>query len=89
MKFSADKLKQAMKAQEVSLRMLGRTLGRSYQTINSWTLGDSVPSSNDLPNLAVALDKNVSYFFEAEGVEDARSAPTDASHGPSGSPPED
>ena len=90
MKFSASKLKQAMKEQEdISLRRLGRTLGRSYQTINSWTLGDSVPNSNDLINLAVALDKGTSYFFEAEGVEDARSASTGATGEPHAGPPDD
>lgn len=86
MKFSATKLKQAMDERGLSLRTLGRALRVSHQTINSWTLGDSVPNSNALPNLAVALDKNVSYFFEAEAAADARSAATDASHRPSGSP---
>lgn len=78
MKFSAAKLKQAMKDQgDISLRMLGRTLGRSYQTINSWTLGDSVPNADDLSNLAVALDKGTSYFYEAEGAASPSEATDD------------
>lgn len=89
MKFSKDKLKQAMKEQGLSLRTLGRVIGRKHQTINSWTLGDSVPRADDLSNLAVALDKGTSYFFEAEGVEDARTEPTAASHRPNGSPSDD
>ena len=89
MKFSKDKLKLAMKEQgDISLRELGRTLKRSYQTINSWTLGDSVPNSDDLANLAVALDKGTSYFYEAEAAASpsaATDAADEASAGPSDS----
>ena len=87
MKFSASKLKQAMEEQGHSLRTLARVLKRSHQAVNRWTLGDSVPNADDLSNIAVALDKGTSYFYENEAAA-APSAATDAAGEPSGSAPD-
>lgn len=64
MKFSAERLRIAMEEKGLTMRTLGRTIGRFHQTVNSWTLGDSVPNADDMPKLAVALDKSISFFYE-------------------------
>jgi transcriptional regulator with XRE-family HTH domain len=86
MKFSGSKLKQAMKEQGMSERALGRQIGRTRQTINSWILGNSVPNSNDLPNLSVALDRSVNYFLVSEDSDDARTESPSAATGAAGEP---
>ena len=63
MKFSGKRLEVAIAERGLSLREVARSIGKSYSAVNSWTLGDSAPNSNDLAKLTVALDKSLSYFF--------------------------
>ena len=63
MKFSGKKLRETREEAGLSLRELARTIGRHFQTLDSWELGDSTPNTNDLPKIATALDKPLSFFY--------------------------
>ncbi len=63
MKFSGKRLQDAMQERGMTERELGRAIGRAYQTVNAWKLGDTTPNADDIPKLATALDKSLSFFY--------------------------
>ena len=65
MRFSGKKLQDAMTEKGLTVRGLAQIIGRHHSTVNSWTLGDSKPNSDDLANLMVATDKPFSFFYMA------------------------
>ena len=66
MKFNGHRLKEAREAMGLSLRDLARQLDISFQTLSSYELGDTVPGYNTACDIAVALDRPLSFFAAQE-----------------------
>lgn len=74
------RLKEYRKLMKLSQAELAKKLGKAQTVVSSWEIGTGVPSANQLPAIAKALNVSVDDLISSPGIKSKDAELLDAYH---------